>query len=492
MELKLAAAAVHKNSLLQALALDLVPKTSHRTCYFDTAARQLAAKGLLLALVFEDGAWRQTLSLSDGWTSKAPIDLVLLQEHNGKDVPAADLERHRSKLATHALKRALHWRAGEPAPTLIEQFVVTFDRRMQDMEAGQGRFRILVDMGIIRAQGTAWPWCEVVMKLDSSDGLERMFALARRLVHDHGMCLGMADPAMRGLNLIGSSRSPIASLADPVKFDVAGDAPQQFQAMVRNGLEHILRNTREFANQQCEGEQIHQLRVGIRRLRTLLTEVGSSCDGVNPAWQVSLARVFRKLGAQRDQDLLGELQRKMQEAGAPECLTRPALQPTASVLRDAVRAPDFQTVLLDLLFFSVCPSTTPSVQAQPLRKLLKRRLETLRRKVLSDGKCFASLPEARQHRARKRLKRLRYLSEFARPLFKRGKVDRYLEALRPAQDALGAYNDRIMGLTAWRSLAKTDAHAWFAVGWLSAGRDQATKACQTALHEIDKVPRFWS
>lgn len=214
----------------------------------------------------------------------------------------------------------------------------------------------------------------------------------------------MTDLACRGLNLIGSSRPLSASLAGP--------------------------------------------------------------NGVNPAWQVALTRVFRKLGAQRDQDLLGDLQRKMADAGAPELLSRPAFNPNAPLSRDAVRTPDFQSVLIDLLCFSICPSTAPSVHAQPLRKLLKRRLEALHHKVLSDGKRFASLPEAQQHRVRKRLKRLRYLSEFARPLFERGKVDRYLEALRPAQNAMGAYNDRITALTAWRRHTKADAHAWFAVGWL--------------------------
>ncbi|MDO9005799.1 MAG: CHAD domain-containing protein [Aquabacterium sp.] len=491
MELKLAGGAVSKARLLQALALESVPKTLHREHYFDTPTGQLAAGGVLLAMSFEDGVWRQTLCLSDGGSSKVPIDMVDLPEHKGKDVPFVHLDRHRSKLSARALRRALNWRAGEPVPTLIQQFVLRFERRMLDMEAGQGRLRLQLDLGTIRAQGSAWPCCEVVMKLDSRDGLQRMFALAQRLVHDHGMCLGMTDPALRGLNLIGSSGPLSASLAGPVKFDAAGDADQQFRAMVRHGLEHILLNAPEFVDQPREAERIHQLRVGIRRLRTLLTEVGSSHSGVNPAWQVALARVFRKLGAQRDQDLLGDLQRKMADAGAPELLGTPAFNPNAPLSRDAVRTPDFQSVLIDLLCFSICSSTTPSVQAQTLRKLLKRRLEALHHKVLSDGKRFASLPEAQQHRVRKRLKRLRYLSEFARPLFKRGKVDRYLEALRPAQDALGAYNDRITALTAWRTHTKADAHAWFAVGWLSAGRDQATQACQTALHEIEKVARFW-
>jgi CHAD domain-containing protein len=181
----------------------------------------------------------------------------------------------------------------------------------------------------------------------------------------------------------------------------------------------------------------------------------------------------------------------MREAGAPEFTPCPDANFPASMSSSMVRHPTFQGTLLDLLAFSLCRTTTPIGDGRSLRKLLKRRLERLHRKVLSDGKRFASLPEAHQHRVRKRLKRLRYLSEFVRPLFKHRKVDRYLEALNPAQDALGAYNDRVVALDMWRRHAQTEQKAWFAVGWLSADRDQAMQTCQEALRKVGKSTRFW-
>ena len=66
------------------------------------------------------------------------------------------------------------------------------------------------------------------------------------------------------------------------------------------------------------------------------------------------------------------------------------------------------------------------------------------RQVTEDGGQFRDLPEEDQHAVRKRLKRLRYLSEFVAPLFRQSRVERYLGGLRPAQDALGDYNDALV------------------------------------------------
>ena len=97
---------------------------------------------------------------------------------------------------------------------------------------------------------------------------------------------------------------------------------------------------------------------------------------------------------------------------------------------------------------------------------------------------------------RKRLKRLRYLAEFVALLFGEkkddgGAADRYLKALRPAQDALGAFNDEAVALALYREAAARDARAWFAVGWFTARRDTGAKDCRKALAKIEDAARFW-
>ncbi|RYY58770.1 MAG: inorganic triphosphatase, partial [Comamonadaceae bacterium] len=68
---------------------------------------------------------------------------------------------------------------------------------------------------------------------------------------------------------------------------------------------------------------------------------------------------------------------------------------------------------------------------------------------------------------------------------------RYLARLRPAQDALGAFNDEAVALVLYRDVAARDAAAWFAVGWYTARQPAGARACRKALQEIAAAPRFW-
>lgn len=126
-----------------------------------------------------------------------------------------------------------------------------------------------------------------------------------------------------------------------------------------------------------------------------------------------------------------------------------------------------------------------------MRTLVARRLEKLRWRVSRDGKRFATLDSTRQHRVRKRLKRLRYLGEFAAPLFGVRRVTDYLAVWRQAQDVLGEYNDQRIAARAFRTQAKTEPRARLAVRWLAARQRACVKRCELALRKAAKTPAFW-
>ena len=157
-----------------------------------------------------------------------------------------------------------------------------------------------------------------------------------------------------------------------------------------------------------------------------------------------------------------------------------------------VRAPAFQDALLCLLgFVHQAESGEGSVTGDMARTVLRTRFRKLRSQLVKDGRQFLVLDETQQHRARKRLKRLRYLAEFCAPLFSARKTRAYVDALHPAQDALGFYNDELVALETYRSLAIDDPQAWFGVGWLSARRQANSAVCRRALEELAKVDTFW-
>ncbi|MNQ83678.1 CHAD domain protein [compost metagenome] len=274
----------------------------------------------------------------------------------------------------------------------------------------------------------------------------------------------------------------------------------------------MLPNASEIAAGSTDEEQIHQLRIGIRRLRTALRELaGLDADTSRfdaAAWEPPLVDAFRALGELRDREQVVKLaQPRLREAGAPEVdpLAGDASDAAAApalTSGDIVRAAAFQDVLVSLIGFTAAApeSTGPApLAADEALQLLRERLQRLHKQAVRDGRRFESLATEHQHRARKRLKRLRYLAEFAAPLFaeaeggkkKKDAAGRYLKALRPAQDALGAFNDEAVALALYREVAARDPRAWFAVGWFSARRAAGATACCEALERIGEAPRFW-
>jgi CHAD domain-containing protein len=260
-------------------------------------------------------------------------------------------------------------------------------------------------------------------------------------------------------------------------------------------LAQVLPNADEIAAGNDSAEIVHQLRVGIRRLRTALRELAALGRTFDPAWGPALVDVFRALGDQRDRELLlTKMQPRLVRAGAPEIDVPTEDAPDSSV-SEVVRAPAFQSTLVALTGFTAGtiqqPADAHEQDAGATRRLLRKRLARLLRDIRRDAERFQTLAPASQHRVRKRLKRLRYLAEFVAPLFDTRKAKRFIEALEPAQDALGGYNDEIVALEAYRALARSDPKAWFAVGWLTALQDEHVRDAARALGGLRDAPRFW-
>jgi CHAD domain-containing protein len=96
-----------------------------------------------------------------------------------------------------------------------------------------------------------------------------------------------------------------------------------------------------------------------------------------------------------------------------------------------------------------------------------------------------------QHQVRKRLKRLRYLADMLAPLFERRPVRRWMRAARRAQDALGRCIDNGIASQRFQAATRTDARAWFAVGWLRARAAGDTRRARRRLQRLQRAGGFW-
>jgi triphosphatase len=459
-----------------------------RATYFDTQDGALAKEGIVVRMRQEGRKWVQTCKApGNGPLARLEHDAPVTADAAG--APPVDLARHSGTPVGEALRRTLKLQPDAALPPLVPLYETDVTRLSVTVPRGESQIEIALDEGRIVA-GAQWAVVRE-LELELAQGRpEDVVQLAREGCAIHGLWLSTVSKSMKGQRLAGTA-ARAAHGAPAADCSRHAHGPELVSAAVSACLKQVLEFASEVGAGSIAAEHIHQLRVGIRRLRTALRELAGLCDGIDPAWEAPLVHVFRALGRYRDQGrLVRRVEPQVEGAGGPAVDAR-ALAAGVPDPGDAVRGPAFQDTLLALLGFTHREAGHAGPDRRQTKKRVRKALARLHRQVLKDGAVFASLEEARQHRVRKRAKRLRYLAEFAAPLFGSRKTSEFAGGLKPLQDALGLYNDELMALSAYRSLAPGQPGAWFAAGWLSARREPNAMACQRAIALFAETRPFW-
>ena len=489
-ELKFEVSPKNLKSVAAAMLKGKVIRQRLQASYFDTADGALAAHGIAVRLRKEGKRWVQT---AKGSTT----DLLLRLEHNAAlpaqragVVPALDLARHHGTPIGNAIDQALGLKANDLFPKLKLLYGTDVQRVTRFESMGTSMVEIALDQGRVFSAGNTQLICELEVELKEGSPHDAV-ALARQWCAHHGLWMSTITKSMKGQRLGHKAAMSDATSAGPAKFSRQAVGHEMVCAVVAACLTQMLPNMSELAAGSLHPDHIHQLRVGIRRLRTALRELGGLTDAVEPAWESALVQTFRALGIHRDHSqLVLVLQPQLLAAGGPNM---PLSDATSDMVDPgkAVRTPEFQDTLLGLIGFVHRDMPESVDKPDALKKAISRRLEKLYKHALRDGKKFLALDEVQQHGVRKRLKRLRYLIEFAAPLFGNNKVNDMAAALKPVQDALGLYNDELMALQTWRVLATKEPHAWFGIGWLSARKQPNAKKCLKEIKIFADIKPFW-
>lgn len=459
-----------------------------QSSYFDTTDGHLARNGISLRLRHETGRWLQTLKIKGEGNIEREEDEVELV-HAGNDRPTLDPTRHKRGSARRSLRGALADWDGE----LVLRFETDVKRYRNEITTADGtHIEVALDVGkvkVLEANGQSDPIHELEFEYKAGP-VDGLFNRARESVMAGGLSLSTLAKADRGQRLIDGPVEPLAVKARDVQAsaDVAG--PQFLGTVLLNILAQVLPNASEVAAGASDAEVIHQLRVGLRRLRTALRELRVLCDDIDPEWERPLAEAFTKLGERRDNESVIEAVRPvLAQAGAPKpAWSVPAFTDTAA----AVKSATFQATLLQILALAYALREDRGHGSTPrLRKAMKRCLDRLHRKVARDGRRFNELPAERQHRVRKRVKRLRYVAEFVAPLFPAKRLRRYVNAFKPAQEALGTHNDTAVAAQMFREDAVTDSSALFAAGFLQARLQSTGRIANKALRKAIRAKQFW-
>ncbi|HSD36819.1 MAG TPA: CYTH and CHAD domain-containing protein [Rhodocyclaceae bacterium] len=249
-------------------------------------------------------------------------------------------------------------------------------------------------------------------------------------------------------------------------------------------------------------EFIHQFRVALRRLRTLLRIFTTQLpEGFAKNWQQKLGQLANDVGLARDLDVMHDSLLE-EPAKGPDA---PAFEALIQYLREASQAARIQvrTVLhsadarILLLQFSKALHTLPGTSGAPdLSNFASDSLHKLRKQVAKRLK-HAQETGAREdlHSVRIAMKRLRYALEFFASLFDEKYAKPYLRKLGDVLGELGELNDITVGRNTLRQWAQTQENLreisiWIA-GWHAAHEQRRSRLVLEDTAELLDMPAPW-
>lgn len=464
--------------------------------YYDTHDQALGSAGIALRIRKEGDDWVQTIKASgDGMAARLEHNQILDTEQTEQAIATDTLLPDLSIYTQSEIAPIFtDFKMGKLAKSLMRQYVTDVQRITRLVKKDDNVIEIAYDTGEVihgNDNDLRSDIKEIEFELIEGD-VGYLFEVAKTWCKRYKLCLSTVTKAERGALLLAQKTHSDAIKSDLKQLNVYEDMSQAefLQAIVHNCMLQILPNASAIAAGSDDGNHVHQLRVGIRRLRTALKFFSDFSDDINHEWITVLKQTFSLLGEYRDREILQiKTQPMLEEQGAPYVDWSPERESLKVLPIDAVRANDFQVTLLELIEFSMAKVLTDS--PKPAKAKVSKIIDKLFGKIANASSHFADLDIEAQHDVRKRLKSLRYICEFAAPLFKKKKTKAFLRFLEPAQDILGEYNDDLVGHEFYEQKTQSDANAWFAVGYFSAQQQHAAKECAKSLQQIKEAPKFW-
>ena len=266
--------------------------------------------------------------------------------------------------------------------------------------------------------------------------LERDLGLVAATEPLHDEAVSRAGGAPGGV----SSKVALASAPDLRADRAAAELATRLVAVIEANLPGTLA--------EIDSEFLHDLRVAVRRTRSLQRELRSVFP---PAPLVHFRAEFRWLqqatGPTRDLDVyLDELEGSADLAPLRAVLAEHRVRERAAMMR-ALRSPRTQRLLEEWSTFvrrmPDAPRAGRDDALRPIAAVAAERIARVYKRLVRMGAAIdeASAPEA-LHDLRKKGKELRYLLEFFAPLFPEPAVGPMVTSLKALQDTLGRFQDR--------------------------------------------------
>jgi triphosphatase len=343
-----------------------------------------------------------------------------------------------------------------------------------------------------------------------------LFDIARQLLPEGGVTFSALSKAQRGDLLAETGK--IVPKVEPRNAQVVGlskgmTAEQAAQQVLRECAVQIAENI-HVVRRLPVPEGPHQLRIGLRRLRSALLIFRPLLDSPAVRQIGSEAQwLGQQVGRLRDLDVIINDIIQKEATAHPEVsgfnMLSEALKKQAEEVRHQLRnllaGGRVQSFLFDLMKFietrgwiNVQDVGQTSKLAIPIVDLAAIALEKRWNKASSCAKGIQTLSVEERHALRKELKKLRYAVEFLSPLYSAKKVKPFLANLKNLQDIFGDLNDAAMikaALIEGELQLEVQQTTGIAIGWVagasSARADVHWENAKRLWKNLRKTPKFW-
>jgi triphosphatase len=482
----------------------LVPtRSAEVSVYFDTDKQKLRKNGLMLRVRRKGGRYIQTIKAArnsgpferDEWETEIAGKEPDLSQANGTAL---------EPLLSHKLRRRL-----KPL------FETRVRRTIYPVVNEAHAIALTVDRGTLDTGSHPLPLCEIELELNRGTVTE-LFDVARQLVRALPARLALKSKSERGYEVIdGELETPVK--AAPIDLPAGANTRDAFKLIGLGCLRQIINN--ETALIRGDPEGVHQMRVGLRRLRAAISLFAVLLrDTQSEAIKTELKWLAEELGPARELEVLVNRvvapmkKRRRRWRGMPSLSQELAERRKAALTRaqDAVRSARFRALTIDIaawlqagLWTNPRDDLVRDRGDHPIAVFAVEQLARRWRKVRKKGKALAQLDERSRHKLRIQAKKLRYAAEFFASLFARKQAvkrrKQFLDAVGRLQDGLGDLNDiavhekQIAAIGIPRQ--QSNPSRAFAAGLLTGLEDARIEAAMTvateAYTDFAKVKPFW-
>jgi triphosphatase len=489
---------IDEHLLLKDLSVGQPVTRTLRSLYFDTPDHRLRDAGLSLRVRSDGTNWVQTIKSATNVGGNGVSHPVQLETSVG--APQPDLNAIEDPKLRRRVMRLASGSVLEPA------FETVVKRTARHLHTKDGELELALDQGVVRAGMTEQPLCEAELELKAG-APESLLDVATKLFADGPLRLAESSKAERGYDLLvgRSGTAPSPMRADDVELAGNATCRDALAHFVGSATRQILAN-RPVVLETDDPEGAHQLRIGLRRLRSALRAFRPLIDTAATREMDHHAKVLaQSVGALRDADVFID---DIYASAAGAIKGYAGLQPLKEALRAhrlrkreharaALQGNHWSALRLYLALWPNAIETRPALDCSA-SAFADDALHRAWKKVAKKGKHIATLSEEERHRMRKLLKKLRYTVEFFGSLYKKDDVRPFVKGLKQLQDVFGYVNDvktarQVESIVEQHCRESRECHraAGYVLGWHQANAVACWQRAQDGWDQLTKAERFW-